>query len=559
MRTPGRLRYAGLAATVLLAAGAFGAGARPAGDPAPRFASAWLAGTTTGYRMGLLAWVCGLVLLGVVWWRLAAWLPDVGARWLLITGALWALPLLLAPPLASRDVYAYACQGALWADGQDPYVTGIAPGCPWLDAVPPLWHDTPTPYGPLAIGISGGAAAVARALPLAGSGQLLAAVTVLRLLAVAGVALAAGCALRLARRRRPDGVSAAAWLAALSPVVLIHAVSGAHHDALLTGLMMAALAVALPTPPAMPGRAGPGWGRMLAVGALLGLAAAVKVTAVVAAPFAVLLLARPLTASTRLPSGAAPARLTSGPASTQPTPGSAPAQPTAESTPVRRASGRAVARAAAGVAGGLGGAFAVCTLVTGLSLGWVGALRGTGSLVQWTSPPTAVGMAFGYPLRALGWSEGYSVAVALARAAGVLALALCLAALLRLSWRATRERTILLCCGAASGAVALLSPVFYPWYALAPLAILAAAALGNAARPDSATTPGSGAAPGEVAGRWLGGVAIGLSALILPQGLGVAVLTKFPGAYLVTAALAGLVWYFSRGRRAGRATPTSTG
>lgn len=497
VRAPGRLRYAGLGATALLAAGAYLAGALPGGDPAPGFANHWLSGTSAAYQVGLLLWACGLALFGVVWWRLRGWLAEVGPRWLLLTGAIWALPLLVAPPLASRDVYAYACQGALWADGKDPYATGVAAGCPWLDAVPALWHDTRTPYGPLALALSGGAAAIARVLPLSGTGQLLAAVTVLRLLAVAGVALAAGCALRLARRHCPDAAPGAAWLAALSPVVMVHAVSGAHNDALLAGLVVAALFAALPdvrSPSHAAGAAnGQPAGRAVVVGALLGLAVAVKVTAIVAAPFAVLLLAR---------------------------------------------SPKSVARAAGGLMAGVVGAFAVCTLATGLGFGWVGALRGTGSLVQWTSVPTAVGMALGYPLRALGWSGGYDVAVTVARVAGVIALAVAYVLLLRRCWRADepgRARVVLLSCGVAFGLVALLSPVFYPWYALAPLAVLAAASLDATARG------------------WVAGAAIGLSALILPQGLGIAVLTKLPGAYLVTLAIVVL------SLRAVRAAPRSTG
>ncbi|WP_213455123.1 polyprenol phosphomannose-dependent alpha 1,6 mannosyltransferase MptB [Rhizomonospora bruguierae] len=535
MRGPERLRYAGLGATVLLAAGAYGAGALPGGDPAPRFVPAWLAGTSTAYRLGLVAWAAGLALLGVAWWRLGGRLGWAGARWLLATAALWALPLLLAPPLASRDVYAYACQGALWADGRDPYTTGVAAGCPWLEAVPPLWQTTPTPYGPLAVALSGGAAAIARALPLGTAGQLLAAVTVLRLLALAGVALAAGSALRLARcvppertpgehgpgehapkesgpdgsapnkhapgerapnkhapgehapsGSAPSGTAWAVWLAALAPLVLVHAVSGAHNDALLAGLVAASLAVAArPSPAHAAAPAGRSWRGALAVGALLGLAAAVKVTAIVAVPFAVLLVAR-------------------------------------------RARVAAVARSGAIALAGLVGAFAAGTGAAGLGLGWVGALRDTGTLVQWTSVPTAVGMAAGYPLRALGWAGGYATAVAVARVAGLLAMVLVYAALLRWCWRRLEIGRILLACGAAFTAVLLLSPVFYPWYALTPLAVLAAVPLGTTGR------------------RWLAGGVIALSALILPQGLGVAVLTKLPGAYLVTAALAVLAWRWRR-------------
>ena len=60
----------------------------------------------------------------------------------------------------------------------------------------------------------------------------------------------------------------------------MHLVSGAHNDALMVGLLVAGLAVVA----SRPGRPGP----LLAGGVLLGLAAAIKVTALVVVPFAAL-------------------------------------------------------------------------------------------------------------------------------------------------------------------------------------------------------------------------------------------------------------------------------
>src|SRR5207249_3484754 len=70
----------------------------------------------------------------------------------------------------------------------------------------------------------------------------------------------------------------------LSPLVLVHGLSGAHNDALVAGLVVAAFALAVGSTPAWTPRA-------LAVGVLLGLAVAVKATPAVAVPFAVLLVA----------------------------------------------------------------------------------------------------------------------------------------------------------------------------------------------------------------------------------------------------------------------------
>ncbi|MFD0593621.1 hypothetical protein ACFQZ4_14815 [Catellatospora coxensis] len=64
---------------------------------------------------------------------------------MLTIGAAWAAPLLVAPPLGSRDAYAYACQGWLWRAGLDPYAMGVADGgCPGPRRSPNS-GGTPTP------------------------------------------------------------------------------------------------------------------------------------------------------------------------------------------------------------------------------------------------------------------------------------------------------------------------------------------------------------------------------------------------------------------------------
>jgi hypothetical protein len=326
--------------------------------------------------------------------------------------------------------------------------------------------------------------ALARLLPAGDTGQLLLTVAVLRAVAVAGAVLVAGHLPRLARACGVDP-AVAVWLGLVTPLVAVHAVAGVHHDALVAGLVVAALA----------GAAG-GTGRRGAAlaGALLGLAVAVKVTAIVAGPFLLLLAA-----------AGGPGRAG------------------------RRGAPAVVATVAAAAA------FAVLTAATGLGTGWVGALRDTGSLAQWTSLPTGLGMAAGYALRALGAPDAYDPAVAVARTLGLAALAVLLAAVLWRAWRARpgpATRTVVGCCGVALAAVVVLGPVVYPWYALAPLAVLAAAA------PAAAH-------------RWLAAVTLVLAALVLPSGLGLAVLTKFPGALLDVAVVLALSWaWWRRGRRA---------
>src|SRR3712207_9594407 len=71
--------------------------------------------------------------------------PDRGQ--LARTGVMWAVPLALAPPMFSKDVYSYLAQSAIFARGLDPYVLGPAPALgaddPLTRTIPTIWRDTP--------------------------------------------------------------------------------------------------------------------------------------------------------------------------------------------------------------------------------------------------------------------------------------------------------------------------------------------------------------------------------------------------------------------------------
>ena len=69
----------------------------------------------------------------------------------------WSLPLLVGPPLGSRDVYAYAAQGRLAEQGFDVYEEGpasLGADDPVLAPVDPLYHDAPVVYGPVFVFLS---------------------------------------------------------------------------------------------------------------------------------------------------------------------------------------------------------------------------------------------------------------------------------------------------------------------------------------------------------------------------------------------------------------------
>ncbi len=235
--TPRRLLVAGTLGSTLVTVGGWGSGALPPGR--------------SGFTSGTPLVVAGILLLSFAWWRLRT---SSG-----LAALLWGAPLLLAPPLFSRDAYAYVGQAQLVVRGLDPYSVG--PGAldgPLVEGVDDVWIDTPSPYGPLWLGL---ASLVVRA-----SGErLLPALLGMRLLAVLGLLLAAWALHRLGGER-------ALWLGVANPLVLLHLVAGAHNEALMLGLMVAGLAVtSLP---------------LAAV--LVTLGALVKLPAIAALPFLVM-------------------------------------------------------------------------------------------------------------------------------------------------------------------------------------------------------------------------------------------------------------------------------
>ncbi|MEU4241029.1 polyprenol phosphomannose-dependent alpha 1,6 mannosyltransferase MptB [Actinoplanes sp. NPDC026619] len=278
-------------------------------------------------------------------------------------------------------------------------------------------------------------------------GSLSGTIAVLRLVAVLGVALIA-VSLPVLTRRSGVPLSRAVWLALACPLVLIHLVSGAHNDALMVGFLVAGLAVAATRRP-------------LLAGALFGLAIGIKATAVVLVPFALLLVYRRF-----------------------------------QERPVR---------AAAELIGGVVATLALVSAVSGRGLGWITGLTGSGVSVQWTSPPTAVGMTIGL----------FGVdAVPVTRVIGIVLLAV---VLVRLWWRALRGGDIWLNTGYAMAATVVLAPVFHPWYATWALTLLAVTL------------------PRET--RWVTVPAAVVSALCLPDGYNLALALKTQGAVAMTAFL----------------------
>lgn len=141
----------------------------------------------------------------------------------------WSAPLLLAPPLFSRDAWSYAAQGVMVFKGYDPYQhgPGILAGSRVLEAVDPMWWWTPAPYGPIPLAYGGLAARLTTdpyVLMLAH-----------RLLAVLGLWLIAISIPKLAEACRVNP-TVTAWLVVANPLMIAHGVGAAHNDILMLGV-----------------------------------------------------------------------------------------------------------------------------------------------------------------------------------------------------------------------------------------------------------------------------------------------------------------------------------
>ena len=400
----------GLLGSILLCAGAPGAGATMTNDPL--FTGTVLGALRHGPGKALsttLLYV-GVGLLILAWIRLGREVQAGTADTRGVTRAIlwWTVPLLLAPPLFSTDLYSYLAQGVVADSGANPYSTvPAALSHPIIDNPDShRWLTVTSPYGPLfvlitkiGIGVTGG--------------TLLPAALLTRLLLAGGLVLLCVSLPRLCEHLGGHPANAL-WLGAANPFVLLVLVSGAHNDLLMAGLLARGTLFVLDH-------------AHVHGFALVATAAAVKVPAAVALPFLVWVWAAHRDgAARRLP------------------------------VPM------------AGAAATVIGVFGLWTVVAGVDFGWLSAL-GTNSWVEtWLSIPTAAGKLLGY-LTPSGTEAGV---LAAARLAGWVVLAVLVAWLWWRSREggATAVRGAAL----ALLVTALFNAVTFPWYVSWPLALAAA-------------------------------------------------------------------------------------
>ncbi|GAB2740203.1 polyprenol phosphomannose-dependent alpha 1,6 mannosyltransferase MptB [Amycolatopsis magusensis] len=348
---------------------------------------------------GLVVWA---------WVRLGRYVLDgrVGAKPVVVAAACWMAPLLVSPPLFTRDVFSYLGQGAQLLHGKDPYAFGPAE----LDVLPDvvvnvhqLWQTTPAPYGPLFLLVS-------KWLVGLTGGNMILGVILTRLVIMIGLAGVLWSIPRLVKHlggRLPVTL----WLAVASPMTVIHLVGGPHNDLLMLGFLTTGVLAMLERRP------------VLSV-FLVTIGMLIKPTAAVALPFLVWMWAA------QLPGGG----------------------------PVKR-----FFRALLPALGVFGPVFVVGTWVSlgSMNIGWFTGMSAPQLIANWLNFPTGIGEIF-YNMAHIMVDVPPSPFVTVFRSAAWVVLAIFV---VRQWWlaRAGGNQAVLRA-AAALLAVAILAPPTLPWY-----------------------------------------------------------------------------------------------
>jgi hypothetical protein len=198
-------------------------------------------GVTSPHLLVVAAAVVGVVLLGIAWlglWRAVRADRGLGFRNLWWVGAAWTAPLLFAAPFASQDAWVYAAQGKVVASGMSSasplHVLGHSV---WVSGVDPKYLHGPSIYGPGAVDLSALFAMVSGGHPWI-------AVACWRLAVIAALVLCSWGVARVAAKRGANPVEAVVAGVA-NPGVLIIFVASIHNDAVMIGLVVAGIALAV--------------------------------------------------------------------------------------------------------------------------------------------------------------------------------------------------------------------------------------------------------------------------------------------------------------------------
>ncbi|MGO1903421.1 MAG: polyprenol phosphomannose-dependent alpha 1,6 mannosyltransferase MptB [Corynebacterium casei] len=444
------LRWIGAVGALMIGLGGLGAGALPVvGNP--------FGGLPFGQLMGrMLVTSSALVLIGVglivIAWVLMA--PMAGNQLRASSSTprhsitrtqvwgtffAWTLPIIATAPLFTQDIYSYIANGSIVVQGMDPYSAGpvqlLGADNDLARSVPFIWANSPSPYGPVALGIAG-------IISVITSDSIVAAVILHRVASILGV-IAAGWAIsRLAVRCRV-APSSALWLGILNPLSILHLIGGIHNESIMLGFALVGMELALrgidklqaSTSLSM-SSAWPAWLLIIGGGVLISAAGMVKVTGFTGLGFAGMALARFFAQRLNLKPYLA----------------------------ISSAAGILLAVLLATIA-----AF---TVLSGIGLGWITGQGGAVSIRSWLSVSTDVGVASGFMGMMLGLGDHTEAILPVTRAVGIVVAAAFMVRMLFATFRGVMHPIGGL--GVSTLVLVVLFPVVHPWYILWAIFPLAA-------------------------------------------------------------------------------------
>lgn len=444
------LRWIGTVGALMIGLGGLGAGALPVvGNP--------FGGLPFGQLMGrMLVTSSALVLIGVglivIAWVLMA--PMAGNQLRASSSTprhsntrtqvwgtffAWTLPIIATAPLFTQDIYSYIANGSIVVQGMDPYSAGpvqlLGADNDLARSVPFIWANSPSPYGPVALGIAG-------IISVITSDSIVAAVILHRVASILGV-IAAGWAIsRLAVRCRV-APSSALWLGILNPLSILHLIGGIHNESIMLGFALVGMELALrgidklqaSTSLSM-SSAWPAWLLIIGGGVLISAAGMVKVTGFTGLGFAGMALARFFAQRLNLKPYLA----------------------------ISSAAGILLAVLLATIA-----AF---TVLSGIGLGWITGQGGAVSIRSWLSVSTDVGVASGFMGMMLGLGDHTEAILSVTRAVGIVVAAAFMVRMLFATFRGVMHPIGGL--GVSTLVLVVLFPVVHPWYILWAIFPLAA-------------------------------------------------------------------------------------
>ncbi len=283
--TPVRVRQLGIFAAVLITLGSFGGGSLQRRNSLLSLAGLDFLSFGHGASFSNITLWFGTVFFVVAWLLLGKLVltKAVDTKWVRRLIISWVIPLALAAPIMSRDVYSYLMQGSLLRDGFDAYTQGPAANPNQiLFEVSHDWRNTTTPYGPLHLWIGKGVTTVF-------GDNVTAGVYAFKALCLLGFFALVWAVPKIAAALGVD-TTFALWLGVINPVLVFHLIGGMHNEAIMVGLVSVGLyfTVANTAPQSQPPRMYNGIypGFFLGV-ALVATAMALKATAALILPFMV--------------------------------------------------------------------------------------------------------------------------------------------------------------------------------------------------------------------------------------------------------------------------------